>query len=601
MKHRHSFLCALIAALCLFAMPFAVMAADPPEGLYLQSYGYTYDSEGNASAELYDEYFAAALDITLGERYNQRVIYVDGAGKQTALTLNQLKVPDGVRVVPDSENQYEVVKGLDDTFLEFSGVKTGSFALTYSAGGNTWSLPIKCELPVAGFYAGPAAKAEDLLEEWGFRGADDRVYIAVRDGYEIKSIELSYASDGLTPEYKTAADKRSAEVTLAALDTSMYDGTFSYDVVVRNLESGEETDEYIYLNVSNKTAGIFVPRPDAPDVSDAYDLISEILYETTADGKEIKTTGFTSEYEYDSEGNILKETTNYESYVIDDSETWVYTYNKDGDLIMLERGYMKDGAFISMMSQNAEQLKANQPKETKDAAGNVIREDYDDGYAVVYTYDAKGNTLTETSYDDKGKETYRTTYTYNGDSTLKTKEETLYEGGTGFYTYKYENGRMSGFDYAAGGFLYECVYAYETAGDVQNVNAKVYLVSGGTKTLLARSEYSYKKAREESVAPAFRFVDVTDESKFYFTPVYWAVDHDPQITNGIDATHFGPDQTCTRGQVVTFLWRAKGCPEPASAKNPFKDVKTTDYFYKAVLWAVENGITNGTSGTTFSP
>ena len=70
---------------------------------------------------------------------------------------------------------------------------------------------------------------------------------------------------------------------------------------------------------------------------------------------------------------------------------------------------------------------------------------------------------------------------------------------------------------------------------------------------------------------------------------------------GIDAAHFGPDQTCTRGQVVTFLWRAKGCPEPASAKNPFTDVKTTDYFYKAVLWAVENGITNGTSGTTFSP
>ncbi len=97
------------------------------------------------------------------------------------------------------------------------------------------------------------------------------------------------------------------------------------------------------------------------------------------------------------------------------------------------------------------------------------------------------------------------------------------------------------------------------------------------------------------------FTDVTDEGKFYFTPVYWAVDHDPQITNGLDTTHFGPDQTCTRGQVVTFLWRAKGCPEPASAKNSFKDVKTTDYFYKAVLWAVENGITNGTSGTTFSP
>ncbi|MGI5873790.1 MAG: leucine-rich repeat protein [Bacillota bacterium] len=123
----------------------------------------------------------------------------------------------------------------------------------------------------------------------------------------------------------------------------------------------------------------------------------------------------------------------------------------------------------------------------------------------------------------------------------------------------------------------------------------------GEMTFTCRNDASHVKKEVIPVLNPFRFDDVTDEGKFYFTPVYWAVDHDPQITNGIDTTHFGPDQTCTRGQVVTFLWRAKGCPEPASAKNPFKDVKTTDYFYKAVLWAVENGITNGTSGTTFSP
>ncbi|MGI5874706.1 MAG: leucine-rich repeat protein [Bacillota bacterium] len=123
----------------------------------------------------------------------------------------------------------------------------------------------------------------------------------------------------------------------------------------------------------------------------------------------------------------------------------------------------------------------------------------------------------------------------------------------------------------------------------------------GEMTFTCRNDASHIRKEVIPVLNPFRFDDVTDESKFYFTPVYWAVDHDPQITNGLDATHFGPDQTCTRGQVVTFLWRAKGCPEPASAKNPFTDVKTTDYFYKAVLWAVENGITNGTSGTTFSP
>ncbi|MBR0442067.1 MAG: S-layer homology domain-containing protein, partial [Firmicutes bacterium] len=66
-------------------------------------------------------------------------------------------------------------------------------------------------------------------------------------------------------------------------------------------------------------------------------------------------------------------------------------------------------------------------------------------------------------------------------------------------------------------------------------------------------------------------------------------------------TTFSPMRTCTRGQVVTFLWRSMGEPEPVTTTNPFTDVKTTDYYYKPVLWAVENGITDGTSPTAFSP
>ena len=94
------------------------------------------------------------------------------------------------------------------------------------------------------------------------------------------------------------------------------------------------------------------------------------------------------------------------------------------------------------------------------------------------------------------------------------------------------------------------------------------------------------------------FVDVSS-SDYFYEPVLWAVEHG--ITNGTDATHFSPEATCTRGQVVTFLWRANGSPEPGSASNPFYDVSASDYYYKAVLWAVQRGITNGTSDTTFSP
>ena len=99
----------------------------------------------------------------------------------------------------------------------------------------------------------------------------------------------------------------------------------------------------------------------------------------------------------------------------------------------------------------------------------------------------------------------------------------------------------------------------------------------------------------------FRFADVKEPSAFYYEPVYWAYEHEPQITNGTDATHFSPNKTCTRAQVVTFLWRANGSPEPKKKVNPFNDVKPDAYYYKAVLWAVEKGITNGTGPNAFSP
>ena len=75
-------------------------------------------------------------------------------------------------------------------------------------------------------------------------------------------------------------------------------------------------------------------------------------------------------------------------------------------------------------------------------------------------------------------------------------------------------------------------------------------------------------------------------SDYYAFPVIWAASHDPQITNGTTATTFSPNSSCTRGQVVTFLWRANGCPEPRSTSNPFADVDLNAYYGKAVLWAV---------------
>ena len=107
-------------------------------------------------------------------------------------------------------------------------------------------------------------------------------------------------------------------------------------------------------------------------------------------------------------------------------------------------------------------------------------------------------------------------------------------------------------------------------------------------------EVAAEFVKEVEVSP---FADVATDT-YYYDAVKWAVEKG--VTNGVSETLFGPDQACTRAQIVTFLWRAAGSPEPKSGSS-FADVAADAYYAKAVAWAVENGITKGTSETTFHP
>ena len=112
-------------------------------------------------------------------------------------------------------------------------------------------------------------------------------------------------------------------------------------------------------------------------------------------------------------------------------------------------------------------------------------------------------------------------------------------------------------------------------------------------------------AGKVSVDATFAKIEMTinfrdvKQSDYYYDAVKWAVEKG--ITEGTSATTFSPNVSCTRAQMVTFLWRAAGSPVPKSTNNPFKDISSTDYFYNAVLWAVESDITTGTGADTFSP
>ena len=93
------------------------------------------------------------------------------------------------------------------------------------------------------------------------------------------------------------------------------------------------------------------------------------------------------------------------------------------------------------------------------------------------------------------------------------------------------------------------------------------------------------------------FTDVK-AGAYYYDAVLWAVEKG--ITNGTGATTFGPNASCTRGQIVTFLYRYAGSPEVTGSAG-FSDVSASAFYAKPVTWAVQNGITNGTSATSFAP
>lgn len=102
------------------------------------------------------------------------------------------------------------------------------------------------------------------------------------------------------------------------------------------------------------------------------------------------------------------------------------------------------------------------------------------------------------------------------------------------------------------------------------------------------------------IGQTMNFIDVKTTDYFY-NSVKWAVGKN--ITNGTSSTTFSPYKSCTRAEIVTFLWRAAGSPEPTTTRNPFRDVNAVTHssYYKAILWASQKGITSGTSTTAFSP
>ena len=142
----------------------------------------------------------------------------------------------------------------------------------------------------------------------------------------------------------------------------------------------------------------------------------------------------------------------------------------------------------------------------------------------------------------------------------------------------------------------KCVYEFKDNGDLtyKPTTSGAYTVTLSADNSKAECHFIVTEPEQTSG----HFTDVS-ENAYYSQAVKWATEN--EVTNGTSRTTFSPDSICTRGQAVTFLWRASGCPMPQSTLVSFDDVAPDEYYFEAVAWAFELGITDGMGPTTFSP
>ena len=159
--------------------------------------------------------------------------------------------------------------------------------------------------------------------------------------------------------------------------------------------------------------------------------------------------------------------------------------------------------------------------------------------------------------------------------------------------------RLTPFDDVEEDSFYETPVAWAVAEGITNGASENTFNSGGECLRAQVVTFLYRAAKSPAPGDDRNPFGDVQSADYFYAPVLWAVENG--ITNGVSGEWFGAYDACNRAAVVTFLWRTAGEPEPAGQDNPFVDVNEGDFFYKAVLWAVENNITNGVDATHFGP
>ncbi len=352
--------------------------------------------------------------------------------------------------------------------------------------------------------------------------------------------------------------------------------------------------DLIPLNVVEKTYEVELPTGDDVNVSTDQ--------ENPVKGDDVTIT-VTPEAGKEVDKVIVKDEDDNE-ITVTENEDGTYTYEQPaGDVTVTVE--LKNKTYAVTLIANGGIIRDGDVTEYTYGVGAKLPTDVTrSGYRFRGWYDNEdctGSVITEINTTDTGDKTFYAKWTYNGgggggkstdsvtaekpqNGTISINPQSASKGSTVTVTITPDKG-----------------YTLETLIVVDKNGKEIELVNEGD------GKYTFKMpASEVAVKATFMddntmlnfFVDVPADA-YYYDAVLWAVKEG--ITNGTSDTTFSPNNSCTRAQMVTFLWKASGSPEPVESTCPFMDVRADAYYAKAVLWAVEQGITAGTSENTFSP
>ncbi|MCR5481801.1 MAG: S-layer homology domain-containing protein [Clostridia bacterium] len=417
----------------------------------------------------------------------------------------------------------------------------------------------------------------------------------------------------------------------AAYADSQLPGASLSEREVRSTKSGTvETYREIFKFELGKPIGAVFYFPGDVDTEEEFGYSRFDVYEYS--GTDLTVTRYNKynfivgkkEFKFDSSGKI----------------TYFAEYDKKGRKIYSEkRTFTSSGKAycdvysssddVSYCSETWENGRLKKAVYYKDAADRNLVFTKSGKFTITYGYDDNGNIVSESrsgnggytvSYLNKypdgqtsgslsvGDDSQTSTPEKSGTVVRKNGEITAVKGVDGTLTQVEKvngdaitdkNGKILGIVDEQGNVLVVgSISGDEVLGSDGSVIAKVQ-EDGTVKYTPAASDGEDEKDKDKDKdGTVAGFEDVFAED-YYAKAVEWATAKN--ITTGVTKESFAPSGICTRAQVVTFLWRYAGCPEPSSQVNPFGDVAEGSYYEKAVLWAVEKGITNGTSENVFSP